>query len=31
MLRRLLASETWDELLDVSALHPSGGRAARRR
>jgi hypothetical protein len=31
MLRRLLASDTWDELLDVSALHPGGGRAARRR
>jgi len=31
MLRRLLAGGTWDELLDVSALHPGGGRAARRR
>ena len=31
MLRRLLASETWDELLDVSALHPGDGPAARRR
>ena len=28
MLRRLLASDTWDELLDVSALHPGNGRAA---
>src|SRR6266568_3835556 len=31
MLRRLLASDTWDELLDVSALHPGAGRAACRR
>ena len=31
MLRRLLASGTWDDLLDVSALHPGDGRAARRR
>jgi len=31
MLRRLLAGDTWDELLDVSALHPGDGRAARRR
>jgi hypothetical protein len=31
MLRRLLASDTWDELLDVSASHPGDGRAARHR
>jgi hypothetical protein len=31
VLRHLLASDTWDELLDVSALHPGDGRAVRRQ